>query len=69
MVLEPDPDHADTDHVKLVEVTAAFGKGLFAGVAGTAAMTVSSVLETRLRGRARARPPRPTLPPSGDRSR
>jgi len=36
----------------LGDVAADFGKGLFAGVAGTAAMTVSSTLEARLRGRA-----------------
>jgi hypothetical protein len=32
-------------------VAAAVGKGLFAGLAGTAAMTVSSTLEARIRGR------------------
>jgi hypothetical protein len=32
-------------------VAAAVGKGLFAGAAGTAAMTVSSTLEMKLRGR------------------
>ncbi len=37
--------------MNLGEVAAAFGKGLFAGVAGTAAMTVSSTLEAKLRGR------------------
>jgi hypothetical protein len=37
--------------VKLGNVAAAFGKGIFAGVAGTAAMTLSSTLEMRLRGR------------------
>ena len=37
--------------MKLGEVAAAVGKGLFAGVAGTAAMTASSTLEAKLRGR------------------
>ena len=37
--------------VKLGDVAAAFGKGIFAGVAGTAAMTVSSTIEMKLRGR------------------
>lgn len=36
---------------KLGDVASAVGKGLFAGVAGTAAMTVSSTLEMKLRGR------------------
>jgi hypothetical protein len=35
----------------LRRVTAAVGAGLFAGAAGTAAMTVSSSLEARIRGR------------------
>jgi hypothetical protein len=47
-------------------VAGAIGRGLLAGFAGTAAMTVSSTLEARLRGRRapcrRARPPR--SPPS-----
>src|ERR687897_2120611 len=37
--------------VKLGDVAAAFGKGVFAGVAGTAAMTLSSTIEMKLRGR------------------
>jgi hypothetical protein len=37
--------------VKLGEVAAAFGKGIFAGLAGTAAMTISSTIEMKLRGR------------------
>ena len=37
--------------MKLGEVAAAVGKGLFAGVAGTVAMTTSSTLEAKLRGR------------------
>jgi len=37
--------------MKLGDVAAAVGKGLFAGVAGTAAMTASSTLEAKLRGR------------------
>lgn len=37
--------------MKLGDVAAAFGKGIFAGVAGTAAMTVSSTLEMKLRDR------------------
>jgi hypothetical protein len=37
--------------VKLGNVAAAFGKGVFAGVAGTAAMTLSSTIEMKLRGR------------------
>ena len=36
---------------KLGDVASAVGKGLFAGAAGTAAMTVSSTLEMKLRGR------------------
>ncbi len=37
--------------VKLGNVAAAFGKGIFAGVAGTAAMTLSSTIEMKVRGR------------------
>jgi hypothetical protein len=37
--------------MKLGDIAAAVGKGLFAGVAGTAAMTVSSTIEMKLRGR------------------
>ena len=37
--------------VKLGDVAAAFGKGIFAGVAGTAVMTLSSTIEMKLRGR------------------
>ncbi|MDP9479106.1 MAG: hypothetical protein M3R38_26070 [Actinomycetota bacterium] len=37
--------------MRIGDVAAAFGKGLFAGAAGTAAMTVSSTLEMKLRGR------------------
>jgi hypothetical protein len=37
--------------MRLGDVAAAVGKGLFAGAAGTAAMTVSSTLEMKLRGR------------------
>jgi hypothetical protein len=37
--------------MKLGDVAAHVGKGLFAGVAGTAAMTVSSTLEMKIRGR------------------
>jgi hypothetical protein len=37
--------------MKLGDVAAAVGKGLFAGAAGTAAMTVSSTVEAKLRGR------------------
>jgi hypothetical protein len=36
--------------VKLGDVAAAFGKGIFAGVAGTAAMTLSSTIEMKVRG-------------------
>ena len=35
--------------MKLGEIAASVGKGLFAGVAGTAAMTVSSTLEMKIR--------------------
>lgn len=35
----------------LGDVAADFGKGLFAGLAGTAAMTISSTLEMKLSGR------------------
>src|SRR4051794_19092379 len=37
--------------MKLGDVAAAVGKGLFAGAAGTAAMTTSSTIEMKLRGR------------------
>ena len=37
--------------MKLRDVAAAVGKGLFAGAAGTAAMTLSSTIEMRLRRR------------------
>ncbi|MDQ3926273.1 MAG: DUF1440 domain-containing protein [Actinomycetota bacterium] len=37
--------------MKLGDVAAAVGKGLFAGAAGTAAMTLSSTIEMRLRRR------------------
>ena len=37
--------------MKLGSVAAAFGKGIFAGVAGTAAMTLSSTIEMKVRGR------------------
>ncbi len=37
--------------MKLGDVAASVDKGLFAGVAGTAAMTVSSTLEMKIRGR------------------
>src|ERR687893_1891528 len=37
--------------VRLGDVAAAFGKGIFAGVAGTAAMTLSSTIEMKVRGR------------------
>jgi len=36
----------------IAQVAAAVGKGLFAGVVGTAAMTVSSTVEAKLRDRA-----------------
>ena len=42
---------------RLGDVASAVGKGLFAGVAGTAAMTVSSTLEMKLRGRAASSTP------------
>ncbi len=37
--------------MKLGDIAAAVGKGLFAGAAGTAVMTASSTLEAKLRGR------------------
>ncbi len=43
--------------VRLGDFAAAFGKGVFAGVVGTAAMTVSSTLEMKLRGRAASSTP------------
>ena len=43
--------------MKLGDVAAAFGKGIFAGVAGTAAMTISSTVEMKLRGRAASSAP------------
>lgn len=42
------------------DVAADFGKGLFAGLAGTAAMTVSSTLEMKLSGRAASTTPAQT---------
>jgi hypothetical protein len=42
---------------KIARVADAIGKGLVAGFAGTAAMTVSSTLEARLRGRAASSAP------------
>ena len=41
----------------LGDVAADFGKGLFAGLAGTAAMTVSSTLEMKLSGRGESTTP------------
>ena len=41
----------------LGDVAANFGKGLFAGLAGTAAMTVSSTLEMKISGRAASETP------------
>ena len=43
--------------MRLGDIAAAFGKGVFAGVAGTAAMTASSTLEMKLRGRAASSTP------------
>ena len=37
--------------VRIGNIATAFGKGIFAGVAGTAAMTASSTMEMKLRGR------------------
>ena len=37
--------------MKLGDIAAAFGKGIFAGVGGTAAMTISSTIEMKARGR------------------
>ena len=37
--------------MKLGNVASDFGKGIFAGVAGTAAMTLSSTIEMKVRGR------------------
>ena len=37
--------------VSIGDIAAAFGKGIFAGVAGTAVMTISSTIEMKLRGR------------------
>jgi len=39
------------------DIAAGIGKGIFAGVAGTAAMTVSSSVEAKLRGRAASSAP------------
>jgi hypothetical protein len=43
--------------MSLGDVAANFGKGLFAGLAGTAAMTVSSTLEMKISGRAASETP------------
>jgi hypothetical protein len=40
-----------TPLASLGEIASAVGRGLFAGAAGTAAMTISSTLEMKLRGR------------------
>ena len=48
--------------MKLGEIAAAFGKGLFAGAAGTAAMTISSTLEAKLRGRGASTAPAQAAP-------
>ncbi len=37
--------------MRLGDVAAAFGKGVFAGLAGTAVMTLSSTIEMKVRGR------------------
>ena len=37
--------------MRLGDVAAAFGKGIFAGLAGTAAITLSSTIEMKVRGR------------------
>ena len=42
--------------MRLGDVAAAFGKGIFAGVAGTAAMTLSSTIEMKLGGPASSTP-------------
>lgn len=42
------------------DVAANFGKGLFAGVAGTAAMTLSSTLEMKISGRGASQTPAQT---------
>jgi hypothetical protein len=46
--------------MSLGDVAADFGKGLFAGVAGTAAMTVSSTMEMKLSGRPASQTPADT---------
>ena len=43
--------------MSLGDLAANFGKGLFAGLAGTAAMTVSSTLEMKISGRAASETP------------
>lgn len=43
--------------IKLGDVASDFGKGLFAGLAGTVAMTASSTLEMKLSGRAASETP------------
>lgn len=50
-------DRADATVIRLGGVAAAVGKGLAAGIAGTAAMTVSSTFEAKLRGRASSTAP------------
>lgn len=45
----------------LERVAAAVGKGLFAGAAGTAAMTLSSTLEAKMRGRGGSQTPAEAL--------
>lgn len=43
--------------MRMQDVAGAVGRGLFAGVVGTAAMTVSSTVEMKLRGRAASSAP------------
>jgi hypothetical protein len=43
--------------MRIADVAADFGKGLFAGLAGTVAMTASSTLEMKLSGRAASETP------------
>jgi hypothetical protein len=55
--------------VKLGSVAAAFGMGIFAGVAGTTAMALSRTIEMKVRGRPASSTPALGLKVTGSHSR
>src|SRR5919107_513268 len=56
------PGREGDRRMKLGDVAAAVGKGLFAGAAGTAAMTLSSTMEMKLGGRPASSSPADAAP-------